>query len=143
MADQLETLNNVNAASKTLALRVIYTYEKKPKDTMTIFGCYAASKTGAYCMGEATVFGDTNKRRTIVEALSKKWKSGQAWNLSKLQAFRKNDQYHSAPHPFVVNLNSKNLQSKQIAEGQAEAVPEQLRCAEAGQGPAGGRLCAA
>ena len=75
-------------------------YSRTPANTeglgkLAVFACYLASETGAYTIGEALVFGDTlAKRKPVLEALQKKWADGSTWELSKLKAMPKKEQYH-------------------------------------------------
>ena len=73
MSDRLETLNSVNASSKTLKVRVMMPFDRPTQGKLRIFGCFLVSETGAYTTGEALVFGDTpEKRQTALQALQKK-----------------------------------------------------------------------
>ena len=127
MTDRMETLNTVNAASKSLKVRVQMPFDRATNGKLHIFGCYFVSETGAYMLGEALIFGDTpQKRAPALQALQKKWTENSAWNLSKMKAKTKNDQYHSAPHMAVLDLNAKGFVATKLNAEDAKQLPGEV-----------------
>ena len=125
-SDRLEKLNTVNASSMTLKVRVLMPFDRATKG-MHVFGCYLVSETGAYTMGEALVYGDTpEKRQTALQALQKKWVDKSAWQLTRIKANKKNNQFHSAPHPAYIDLNAGTLQASKLSPADAEQLPTEI-----------------
>ena len=80
MATQLEGMTTLTLGQNKKQVRVLHTYERKTKGSLHVFGVYLGSSTGAYTIGEAMVFGDSQTvRRPILDALRKKWVKNKAF----------------------------------------------------------------
>lgn len=126
MAASLEHVNATNAKSTTLALRVLEpSYRQIENKDMEIFQCRLVSSSGNYTCGEATIFGEKQLRTKIKKALDKNYEHDKVYKFSKLTLKKKNNQFTSSPHEYIVNMTDKQLKATKLTGADDEAIPKE------------------
>ena len=126
MTTSIEHVNDKNAKSTELLLRVLEPVCRKIENKdMDVFTCQLVGRSGQYTSGEAMIFGTPAQRLKLKTALEKKFEKNQVYLFSKMTMRKKNNQFVSSPHEYIVNLGDKNLVCNKKTDKDACAIPEE------------------
>ena len=126
MADQLESVNTLNAKTKKINVRLLHCEGKSPKESLSVFSCRALTDTGCYTIAEEAMFGSKEQQDKRMKELKLKRKEGSTWTFAKMVGSKKKPAFQGCAHDFIITLNGKLFEATVLKGQMADKIGKEI-----------------